>query len=312
MAHPVAFFPSVNPQMLVMTLALVAPAFMLAATATAEKPAGRNRFRRDCALTTSKAQAGIHEKPRSALLALCLCIAAFFSGAASASDEVPVDGLRLEATPAQLVGEQEAARLEDVLDPGELLSWEVYLPANAAREVPGVLVYVSPRASGQIDPRWKSVMDAHNLIYIGANNSGNRIPTIKRMVMATMAIRALAQNHSFSIERIYVSGFSGGGRVASRLASHYPEVFTGAIYICGVDFWEKRQTPKVDRLLQNRFVFLTGSKDFNRSETGRIYRKYLKAGATQSKLMVIPGMRHQHPDTANMAEALRFLDGAEQ
>jgi len=263
-------------------------------------------------LSTSSTQSGTLRKPTWALACICLCIAPILAAGASTGNEPATDGLRLEATPAQLIGAQEAARLADILDPEEPLSWEVYLPDNDATETPGVLVYVSPRASGQIDPRWKSVMDTHNLIYIGANNSGNRIPTIQRMVMATMAIRALAQNHAFTIERIYVSGFSGGGRVASRLASQYPEVFSGAIYICGVDYWKKRQTPKVDRLLENRFVFLTGSKDFNRNETSRIYRKYLKAGATQSKLMVIPGMRHQHPDTANMAEALRFLDGTDQ
>jgi hypothetical protein len=96
--------------------------------------------------------------------------------------------------------------------------------------------------------------------------------------------------------------------VASKLASQYPEVFTGALYICGVDYWKKDQTPKVDRLLQNKFVFLTGSRDFNRDETKRIYRRYIKAGAQQSKLMVIPGMSHEQPDTAALTEALQFLN----
>jgi predicted esterase len=243
------------------------------------------------------------------LLVMCLFTGLFIAQVTSAEDKVDRNDLHLELTPNQLMGEQEADRFKGILDPQEPLSWEVYLPDNGSTETPGVLVYVSPRASGQIDPHWKGVMDAHNLIYIAANNSGNRVPTAQRMVMATMAIRALGQNHAFTAERIYVSGFSGGGRVASRLASQYPQVFTGAVYICGVDFWRDRQTPHVDRLLQNRFVFLTGSKDFNRKETGKVYRKYLKAGATQSKLMVIPGMRHQHPDAENMSAALQFLDG---
>jgi hypothetical protein len=75
-----------------------------------------------------------------------------------------------------------------------------------------------------------------------------------------------------------------------------------------VDYWKKDQTPKVERLLQNKFVFLTGSRDFNRDETKRIYRRYIKAGAQQSKLMVIPGMSHEHPDTAALTEALQFLN----
>jgi pimeloyl-ACP methyl ester carboxylesterase len=108
---------------------------------------------------------------------------------------------------------------------------------------------------------------------------------------------------------MFVTGFSGGGRVASVLATQYPEVFGGAIYICGVDYWKDEQTPSVERLLQNRFVFLTGSKDFNRDETRNVYRRYLKAGAQNSMLMVLPGMSHEHPDAKAMTEALQFLDG---
>jgi predicted peptidase len=155
-------------------------------------------------------------------------------------------------------------------------------------------------------------MDQQNLIYISANKSGNKVLVNRRMILAIMAIRALAQQYSFSIDRVYVSGFSGGGRVASKLATQYPELFTGAIYICGVDGWNKDQTPKVDLFIQNRFVFLTGTRDFNRQETSLIHRRYLKAGAQNSKLMVIPGMAHAHPDGPALTEALQFLNGQDQ
>jgi len=85
-------------------------------------------------------------------------------------------------------------------------------------------------------------------------------------------------------------------------------VFTGAIYICGVNYWKKSPKPRIDRLVQNRFVFLTGSKDFNRMETQTVYRRYLKAGAEHSMLLDIPGMSHELPDTAAILEALEFLD----
>ena len=129
----------------------------------------------------------------------------------------------------------------------------------------------------------------------------------RRMVFATMAVMALAQQHSFEQDRIIVSGFSGGGRVASKLSTQYPEIFTGAIYICGVDFWKKDQTPKIERLLQNKYVFITGSRDFNLDDTRRVYRRYLKAGAEQSKLLIIPGMGHSHPDATALTEALEYL-----
>lgn len=217
------------------------------------------------------------------------------------------DSFQLQYTLNQLLGSEIADRYKKVLGADKVNSWVVYLPENDSTEIPGVLVYVSPRKLGTMDSRWRKVMDEQNLIYISANESGNRIPTNRRMVLAVMAIRALAQQHSFDSDHIRVAGFSGGGRVASILASQYPEVFTGAIYICGVDFWKKDKTPRVDRLIENRFVFLTGSRDFNLDETRRIYRRYIKAGAEHSKLMVIPGMAHTHPDSEALTEALQFL-----
>ncbi len=232
-----------------------------------------------------------------------LLAGAAYAGSQSAND------LQIQTTPNELLGEQQAALYEKILDSDEQVSWQVYLPANDSNEKPGVFVYVSPMNTGRIDSRWREVMDQQNLIYIAANDSGNKVLTIRRMVMATLAVQALARQFSFDTGSIYVSGFSGGGRVASRLASQYPEVFTGALYICGVDFWKKGQTPNVERVIRNRFVFLTGTRDFNRRETRQIQKRYIKAGAQHTKLMVVPGLAHQHPDAAYLTEALQFLQG---
>jgi predicted peptidase len=153
-------------------------------------------------------------------------------------------------------------------------------------------------------------MDQHNLIFIAANQSGNRVPVTRRMVMALMGLKALESFILVDSTRISVSGFSGGGRVASMLASQYPEVFTGALYICGVNFWQEELNPRVEQLVRNRFVFLTGTRDFNRDETQNVYRQYLEAGAVNSKLMIIPSMGHERPDGAAMAEAMDFIYGA--
>ena len=228
---------------------------------------------------------------------------------AIAETKLTIHDLQIQTTPGQLVGEQQAERYKKILEPDESISYEVYLPDNDSTEKPGVFVYVSPMKTGRIDSRWREVMDQQNLIYIAANKSGNKIPTIRRMVMATLALKALGQDHEFDTDHISISGFSGGGRVASRLATQYPEVFTGAVYICGVDFWKKDQTPRVDRLIQNRFVFLTGTRDFNRKETKQIRKRYIKAGAQYTKLIEVPGMGHKHPDATYLTEALQFLYG---
>lgn len=246
---------------------------------------------------------------KTALVTLLLCCELLLSGQALALEQPGGSSFQIELSLDQLLGEQDAARYQEILSPQKSNSWEIYLPNNSSDELPGVLVYVSPRQSGQIDSRWRSVMDRQNLIFIGANNSGNRKPVNRRMVLALMALKALETEYRFSANRMFVTGFSGGGRVASMLATQYPEVFSGAIYICGVDYWKDSQATRVERLVQNRFVFLTGPKDFNRNETTSVYHRYLKAGADNSILMVVPGMSHEHPDAKSMTDALQFLDG---
>jgi predicted esterase len=244
-----------------------------------------------------------------AIILLCCCLlltAPVFADAPGLGAD-----LTIETTPGQLLGGQQAARYGKILAPDQPVSWQVYSPPADPDKPPGVFVYVSPMVTGRIDSRWREVMDAQNLIYIAANDMGNEAPTIRRMVMANLAVKALAQRYVFDTGRIYVSGFSGGGKVASLLATQYPEVFSGAIYICGVYFWKEEQTPNVARVLENRFVFLTGSKDFNRTQSRRVQKRYIEAGAQHTRLIVVPGMAHKHPDAAYLTEALTFLDGGQ-
>ena len=240
-----------------------------------------------------------------------LWLAILFSGAVTA-DEAPTGrDFEIETTPLELLGEEGAARYRKILDPDDPVRWAVYYPAHAQDTLPGVFVYISPGNSGRIDPRWRRVMDERNLVYIGAHQSGNRVRTNHRMVLAVFAPRALEGRLPFDASRMYVSGFSGGGRVASLVASQYPEAFPAALYICGANFWKESQTPRVERVIRNRFVFLTGSRDFNLADTRRVHQRYLKAGALNSELMIVPGMGHELPGAAWLTRALQYLAGEE-
>ena len=105
-----------------------------------------------------------------------------------------------------------------------------------------------------------------------------------------------------------MSGFSDDGRTANPVAPEYAQLFTGAIYICGVDFWEGRKPKRMDRVRDNRYVFLTGSKDFNRSETRRVHRAYRRAKVENIMLLEVAGMDHRMPPPEDLAEAIAFLD----
>ena len=170
------------------------------------------------------------------------------------------------------------------------------------------MVYISPMETGRIPGTWKDVLAASNLIWIGANRSGNQVRVARRVSYAMVAPAVVARDYQVDSSRVYVSGFSGGGRVASMVAPEYPQVFKGAIFICGVNFWGNREPARLETVQANRYVFLTGRKDFNRQETRTAYRSYQRAGVEGVLLMDISGMDHRNPSAAKLTQAIAFLD----
>jgi predicted peptidase len=228
---------------------------------------------------------------------------------AALADEVQVGEFTASATLPELLGPESAQRFEGVVQPDEAIEWQVYVPESYDPEMPaGLMVYISPSDSGAIPGSWKDVMAAENLIWIGANDSGNRARVARRVTYAMVAPAVIARDYQVDSSRVYVSGFSGGGRVASMVAPEYPSVFKGAIFICGVNDWGNRKPADLETIQANRYVFLTGRKDFNRSETRSVHRSYKRAGVDNVLLMDISGMDHRNPSAAKFAEAIAFLD----
>ncbi len=190
------------------------------------------------------------------------------------------------------------------------ISWQVYLPQNYSPDnPPGLLVYISPSNSGKIPEDWQAIMDEFNLIWIGANRSGNNITPKRRLTYALLAPRVVTKQ-GFTIEssRVYLSGFSGGGRVASLLASDYPHIFKGAIYNSGANKWFNMTPEKLELMKNNRYVFIAGRHDFNLDNARRVYRIYKKAGLEHLKLKVINRMGHENPTFKNYRAAIQFVD----
>jgi dienelactone hydrolase len=228
---------------------------------------------------------------------------------ASAQD-VPVGEYRSTATVAELVGEETARYFASVIASDVQIEWDIYVPEGYDPEVPaGLVVYISPGDSGDIPNRWKSVLDERNLIWIAANQSGNSVDGGLRITYAVLAPTLASKTYRIDKSRVYVSGLSGGGRVASIVAPEYAHVFKGAVYNCGVNFWGKREPKRLSQIQANRYVFVTGNDDFNRRETKDAYSSYKKAGVAGVKLLDIPGMGHENPNGANFGKAIDFLDG---
>lgn len=190
------------------------------------------------------------------------------------------------------------------------IEWSVYVPKGYdAERPPGLLVYISPGDSGRMPREWLPIMERRNLIWIGAHDSGNAAHTRLRVAYAILAPEAIRTSHLIDEARVYLSGFSGGGRVASMIAGEYAHIFKGAIYNCGANRWQGDRPSRLEEMKANRYVFVTGSRDFNLRDTRHVYRAYEEAGIGGIQLMVVPGMAHRNPGRAKFEEAIEFLDG---
>lgn len=217
---------------------------------------------------------------------------------------------RVSLTPLQLFGSDGAARVADVFDATEVLSWQLYVPPSYDSSNPaGAIVYVSPRSVGGPPTVWNEVLGERNLIWIGAQNASDDVPLSRRMYLAMFAPMVLQRGYMLNPERVYIAGFSSGGMTASRVATLYPNVFKGGIFVNGALFWDRGPPPLIDTIRTRRYVFIAGSRDTAMGRTKSVHRKFLDAGVDKSKLMVLPNLGYALPDRLNFERAIDYLDG---
>lgn len=192
----------------------------------------------------------------------------------------------------------------------------------------GLLVWVSSGEKGDLHEGWSALMDKHKLIWIGAHRSGNEHNlTGRRMPLALDAVFNMTKKYNIDPNRVYVSGDSGGGRVASILAMHYSEVFSGGIFVIGVEYWDRlpvsgrpgqfwRPMPKPQLAYlalarkRGRYVLLTGDHDANRAQTYDYYEYGYKKKLRHVLYIQVPGMGHEMPPMEWYEKAIVFLDTA--
>lgn len=241
------------------------------------------------------------------MLAALLC-ASFAGNAVADVSPGRTGAFTATYTTAELLGDA-AGRVESIISPDEPITWNVFVPPGYRPDSPaGVFVFVSPIRHGALPGKWRSVVTDKNLIWIGAKKSGNRVEVSRRILFAVLAVLVVERNYAVDTSRYYISGFSGGAKVATKIATGYPQTFSGGLFIGGADFWESERPPYLDDMQSNRYVFLAGSEDAGLRQSRQVFRAYRAAGIDNTELMIIRGMTHRTPEKKEFAEALAFLD----
>jgi len=176
----------------------------------------------------------------------------------------PLSALRLERELAQsgtTLTAQLPIRLADE-------RFGLYLPAQQPAKGFGLLVFVPPWQEARLPPGWSAVLDRFGIIFVSAFKSGNEESVFnRREPLALLAADNVMARYPVDPERVYIGGFSGGSRIALRLALGYPDVFRGALLNAGSDPIGDRDIPLPPRELFERFltstriVYVTGERD---------------------------------------------------
>ena len=106
------------------------------------------------------------------------------------------------------------------------------------------------------------------MILVTAANSGNDASTVdRREPLALLAAHNAMAQYPVDPQQVYIGGFSGGSRVALRLALGYPDVFHGALLNAGSDPIGNADVPLPPAELFHQFqdamrlVYVTGERD---------------------------------------------------
>jgi Esterase PHB depolymerase len=144
----------------------------------------------------------------------------------------------------------------------------VYVPAVVPPQGYSLLVFIPPWREAVVPSGWAAVLDDHGMIFVSAANSGNDANVLDRRIpLALLAAANVMHLYPIDRERVYVGGFSGGSRVAMRMALSFPDVFHGALLNAGSDPIGEASAslPAADlfRRFQSasRLVYVTGIDD---------------------------------------------------
>jgi hypothetical protein len=120
-------------------------------------------------------------------------------------------------------------------------SFEVYVPPGYKPGAPhGLLVWISA-GEAAVPPAWFDVLRRHRMIWVCANNAGNRREGAVRSWLALDAVHNITRRYSVDGDRIYIGGFSTGGGLALQDVQWFPDVYRGAYSMMCSNLYENRK-----------------------------------------------------------------------
>jgi poly(3-hydroxybutyrate) depolymerase len=190
----------------------------------------------------------------------------------------------------------------------------LYVPAQAPIFGYGLMVFVPPWEDARMPADWAQVMDRYGMIFVSAARSGNeQNVATRREPLAITAAYNVMQRYPVAAQRVFVAGFSGGSRVAQRLALAYPDLFRGALLNAGSDPISGRgaMLPPADVFSQAQtdlhVLYLTGDRDSSLPGDASSIESLHRWCVFGTDSHVILGRSHESAPAAALDGALKTL-----
>jgi hypothetical protein len=188
-------------------------------------------------------------------------------------------------------------------------TYELFVPPRTDLKKPlPAVVFISPSSEPGGWKAFEGPCKKLGFLFVGVRGAGNDCPPKQRIRIILDALDDVRRTYPIDPDRTYVSGFSGGGRMACAVTFALPELFGGVMPLCAGG--ELREESWLRHRLINRLsvALVTGEKDFNRGEVERLRGPFWKDVGVRCRAWTQPGLGHGVPNDKVLTEALVWLE----
>ncbi len=177
------------------------------------------------------------------------------------------------------------------------VSYSLYLPKSYSEKSKNpVIIAFDPHGAGSLPvERYKDLAERYQTILIGSNDSRNGLPLNKTQQIVQALFDEIPGRYSIDTNQIYVTGFSGGARVASLVALYRGGIM--GLIGCGAGLAGSDQ-PSAYRF---DYIGFAGNEDFNMNEMISLDEQ-LEQANFRHDLVIFDG-KHEWPSSEVMEYA---------
>jgi len=188
-------------------------------------------------------------------------------------------------------------------------SYELFIPPNLDLKKPApAILFVS---AGDEPQGWKAFegpCKQLGFVFIGVRGAGNAVAFPKRVRIILDCFDDVRRQVPLDPDRTYITGLSGGGRMAVAVSFALPEYFGGCIPLVAAGNLRDESYLRHRAIERLSTALITGTTDFNRGEVERWRGPFWKEIGIRSKVWVQPNMGHAIPPSATLSEAIKFME----